>query len=71
MAVYVDPYHWAWLSEARSPFSTEIKNLVLSQLSDMNFVESLTMQLYELFSVSMCYLFLVHSGTVVDINFGE
>ncbi|CAK8676083.1 unnamed protein product [Clavelina lepadiformis] len=44
------PYHWCWLPEARTPFSDETKNLVLDKLSDINFVESLAMQLYELFS---------------------
>uniref|UniRef100_H2Y8Q6 Phosphatidylinositol 4-kinase type 2 n=1 Tax=Ciona savignyi TaxID=51511 RepID=H2Y8Q6_CIOSA len=44
------PYHWTWLPEARQKFSDETKNLVLDKLSDMNFVEALTMELYELFS---------------------
>lgn len=48
-----DPYHWAWLHQARLPFSQEIKDLVLPQLSDMNFVQSLCDDLYELFKVSI------------------
>ena len=47
----LDPYHWAWLSQAKIPFSQEIKDLVLPKLSDMNFVQSLSNELYELFKV--------------------
>ncbi|KAJ6636240.1 Phosphatidylinositol 4-kinase type 2-beta [Pseudolycoriella hygida] len=43
------PYHWAWLSQAKVPFSKEIKDQILPLLSDMNFVEELCMELYELF----------------------
>ncbi|XP_064599964.1 phosphatidylinositol 4-kinase type 2-alpha-like [Liolophura sinensis] len=43
------PYHWAWLQQAKTPFSQEIKDLVLPQLSDMNFVEDLCDDMYELF----------------------
>lgn len=43
------PYHWAWLPQAKVPFSDEIKELVLPQLSDMNFVQDLCDDLYELF----------------------
>ncbi|XP_052098636.1 phosphatidylinositol 4-kinase type 2-beta-like isoform X2 [Mytilus californianus] len=43
------PYHWAWLPQAKIPFSDEIKDLVLPQLSDMTFVEDLVDDLYELF----------------------
>ncbi|XP_064630912.1 phosphatidylinositol 4-kinase type 2-alpha-like isoform X1 [Lineus longissimus] len=43
------PYHWAWLPMAKKPFSEEIKALVLPQLSDMNFVQDLCDELYELF----------------------
>ena len=46
------PYHWAWLPFAKTPFSNEIKELVLSSLSDMNFVQELCDELFELFSVS-------------------
>lgn len=45
------PYYWAWLPQAKIPFSNEIKQLVLPQLSDMNFVEELCDELYELFRV--------------------
>lgn len=33
------PFHWAWLPQAKVPFSQEIKDLVLGPLSDMHFVE--------------------------------
>ena len=33
------PYHWAWLPFAKTPFSNEIKELVLPAISDMNFVQ--------------------------------
>lgn len=44
------PYHWAWLPFAKTPFSEEIRELVLSSISDMNFVQSLCDELFELFS---------------------
>ncbi|XP_075222426.1 phosphatidylinositol 4-kinase II alpha isoform X1 [Lycorma delicatula] len=43
------PYHWAWLSHAKVPFSQETKDLVLPLLSDMNFVQDLCDDLYHLF----------------------
>ncbi|XP_045472715.1 phosphatidylinositol 4-kinase type 2-beta [Harmonia axyridis] len=43
------PYHWAWLSQAKVPFSKETKDLVLPLLSDMNFVQDLCDDLYLLF----------------------
>ena len=51
--IFTDPYHWAWLSQAKIPFSQEIKDLVLPQLSDMNFVQDLCDELYELFKASI------------------
>lgn len=48
-----DPYHWAWLPQAKIPFSQEIKDLVLPQLSDMNFVQDLCDEMYELFKVKI------------------
>ncbi|XP_047537339.1 phosphatidylinositol 4-kinase type 2-alpha isoform X2 [Vanessa atalanta] len=33
------PYHWAWLPQAKRPFSQETKQLVLPLLSDMSFVQ--------------------------------
>ncbi|XP_074594781.1 phosphatidylinositol 4-kinase II alpha [Brevipalpus obovatus] len=43
------PYHWAWLPYAKVPFSKEIIDLVLPQLSDMNYVQELCDELFELF----------------------
>lgn len=43
------PYHWAWLPQAKIPFSEEIKDHVLPQLSDMNFVEEICTELLYLF----------------------
>ncbi|XP_030556170.1 phosphatidylinositol 4-kinase type 2-alpha isoform X3 [Drosophila novamexicana] len=43
------PYHWAWLPQAKIPFSDDIKDQVLPQLSDMNFVEEICTDLLYLF----------------------
>lgn len=43
------PYHWAWLPQAKIPFSEETKQHVLPLLSDLNFVEEMCNDLYELF----------------------
>lgn len=43
------PYHWAWLPQAKVPFSDAIKEHVLPMLSDLNFVEELVGDLRELF----------------------
>ncbi|NXD06480.1 P4K2B kinase, partial [Nothocercus nigrocapillus] len=43
------PFHWAWLSQAKAPFSQETRDLVLPRISDMNFVQDLCEDLYELF----------------------
>lgn len=43
------PYHWAWLPLAKIPFSEEIRAHVLPLLSDMNFVQELCDDLYQLF----------------------
>lgn len=47
----LDPFYWAWLPFAKVPFSKEIKELILPQLSDMNFVQELCDELYDLFKV--------------------
>jgi len=56
--LFVDPYHWAWLSYAKTPFSQEIKDLVLPSLKDTSFVQSLCDDLYELFRV--IFFFYLH-----------
>ncbi|KAG8179007.1 hypothetical protein JTE90_014010 [Oedothorax gibbosus] len=43
------PYYWAWLPIAKIPFSSETRDLVLPQLSDMNFVQDLCEELHDLF----------------------
>uniref|UniRef100_A0A3Q3J937 Phosphatidylinositol 4-kinase type 2 n=1 Tax=Monopterus albus TaxID=43700 RepID=A0A3Q3J937_MONAL len=43
------PFYWAWLSQAKVPFSQEITELVLPKLSDPNFIKDLEEDLYELF----------------------
>lgn len=43
------PYHWAWLPWAKTAFSTETRDLVLPLLSDMNFVQELCDDMYNLF----------------------
>ncbi|XP_052830524.1 phosphatidylinositol 4-kinase type 2-alpha isoform X1 [Octopus bimaculoides] len=43
------PYHWAWLSQAKKPFSQEIKDLVYPKLDSAEFVQGLCEDLYELF----------------------
>lgn len=48
------PYHWAWLPWAKIAFSTETRELVLPLLSDMNFVQELCDDMYNLFQV-WCY----------------
>ncbi|KAF3827813.1 hypothetical protein GH733_001048 [Mirounga leonina] len=44
-----DPFYWAWLPQAKVPFSQEIKDLILPKISDPNFVKDLEEDLYELF----------------------
>ncbi|KAM4635882.1 LOW QUALITY PROTEIN: phosphatidylinositol 4-kinase type 2-alpha [Discoglossus pictus] len=43
------PFYWAWLQQAKVPFSQEIKDLILPKISDPNFVKDLEEDLYELF----------------------
>lgn len=52
------PYHWAWLPQAKIPFSQDIKDQILPHLSDLNFVEELCGELNQLFRV--CLLILLH-----------
>ncbi|XP_063963681.1 phosphatidylinositol 4-kinase type 2-alpha-like [Lytechinus pictus] len=44
------PYHWAWLPQAKKAFSKETVDHVLPKISDMNFIEELCTELYQLFS---------------------
>ncbi|XP_030044977.1 phosphatidylinositol 4-kinase type 2-alpha [Microcaecilia unicolor] len=43
------PFYWAWLPQAKVPFSQEIKDLIMPKISDPNFVKDLEEDLYELF----------------------
>ncbi|XP_075437453.1 phosphatidylinositol 4-kinase type 2-beta [Ascaphus truei] len=43
------PFHWAWLPQAKVSFSQETRDLILPRISDMNFVQDLCEDLYELF----------------------
>lgn len=45
------PYHWSWLPQAKIPFSHEIRDHILPLLSDMNFVQEMCNDLYQLFKV--------------------
>lgn len=49
------PYHWAWLPQAKIPFSEETKEQVLPLLSDLNFVEEMCNDLYDLFKVKFLH----------------
>ncbi|XP_028586391.1 phosphatidylinositol 4-kinase type 2-alpha isoform X1 [Podarcis muralis] len=46
------PFYWAWLPQAKVPFSQEIKDLILPKISDPNFIKDLEEDLYELFKVT-------------------
>ena len=50
------PFHWAWLPQAKIPFSDEIKSLVLPLISDMNYVQhELCDEIQRLFSQDKNY----------------
>ena len=51
--IVTDPYYWTWLPFAKIPFSDEIKELVLPKLTDMDFVQDLCEDLYQLFKVRL------------------
>lgn len=48
-----DPFHWAYISHAKRPFSQKVREMVIPKLSEPAFVESLVESLEELFSVSI------------------
>lgn len=52
------PYHWAWLPQAKIPFSQDVRDTVLPMLSDLNFVEDLCNELFELFKVN--FFLIIH-----------
>lgn len=43
------PYGWAWLPQAKIPISQETKDLVLPKIADMNWVQELCNDLYNIF----------------------
>ncbi|XP_064806266.1 phosphatidylinositol 4-kinase type 2-alpha-like isoform X2 [Oncorhynchus masou masou] len=45
------PFYWAWLSQARVPFSEQIMDLVLPKLTDPTFIKDLEEDLYQLFKI--------------------
>eukprot|EP00035_Acanthoeca_spectabilis_P022616 m.444763 g.444763 ORF g.444763 m.444763 type:complete len:442 (+) comp19143_c0_seq1:185-1510(+) len=45
------PYHWAYLAQAKTPFSQETANLLLPILSDDDRVESLVSRIYDVFTL--------------------
>jgi len=55
---------------AKKPFSQEIKDLILPQLSDASFVQSLCDDLYELFKVCvcLCYIAAIIVWSVCEMN---
>ena len=46
------PYGWAWLPQAKIPISQETKDLVLPKIADMNWVQELCNDLYNIFRVT-------------------
>ncbi|KAK6621470.1 hypothetical protein RUM44_001277 [Polyplax serrata] len=45
------PYHWAWLPQAKIPFSSDIRQHLLPLVSDQNFVEDVVDDLKTLFEM--------------------
>ncbi|KAL2083103.1 hypothetical protein ACEWY4_020876 [Coilia grayii] len=43
------PFYWAWLAQAKVPFSAETRDLVLPRLTDPTFIRHLEDDLYQLF----------------------
>jgi len=43
------PYYWAWLPYADRPFSEETKTLLLHKLKDLNLVQDMVDELYQVF----------------------
>ena len=58
---------------AKVPFSAEIRDLVLPQLSDMNFVQDLCDELYELFKVffNLIFFFLFNDDNILTTFFNN
>ena len=54
LVTILDPFHWAWLPQAKIPFSEEIRSLVGPHIDDLDFVMDLCEDLRHLFEVSLC-----------------
>lgn len=61
----LDPFHWAWLPQAKVPFSEETRNLILPNISDMNFVQDLCEDLYELFKVNKVLVLIITENEIL------
>lgn len=46
-----DPFYWAWLDQAKIPFSEQSRQKVLPLIDDPDFVRDLCMELRKLFRV--------------------
>ena len=51
--ISLDPFYWAWLPMAKTPFSDNTAILVLDKLKDTGFVQSLVDELRKVFKVSL------------------
>ncbi|KFD69151.1 hypothetical protein M514_02969 [Trichuris suis] len=51
------PFHWAWLKQAREPFSEETRKLVLPHIDDLDFVMELCDDLRKLFETDQGFDF--------------
>eukprot|EP00038_Savillea_parva_P018592 m.24421 g.24421 ORF g.24421 m.24421 type:complete len:446 (+) comp4159_c0_seq1:284-1621(+) len=49
------PYHWAYLPQAKNPFSQETANLLLPVLSDDDRVETLVSRVFDIFSLDKSF----------------
>ncbi|KRX98743.1 Phosphatidylinositol 4-kinase type 2-beta [Trichinella pseudospiralis] len=49
MVLHFHPFHWAWLKQAREPFSDETRRLILPRIEDLDFVMELCDDLKKLF----------------------
>lgn len=61
----LDPFHWAWLPQAKVPFSEETRNLILPYISDMNFVQDLCEDLRKLFKVNKSLVLIIIENEIL------
>jgi hypothetical protein len=55
--LFPDPFYWAWLEQAKIPFSEYTRQRVLPQIDDPDFVRDLCLDLRKLFSVGFCVFY--------------